>query len=46
VALGAHAVVIMDQAGWHMTDALIIPEKAYPLLSGSTGCSFTGLVDL
>ena len=27
VTLGAHAVVIMDQAGWHMTDALIIPEN-------------------
>jgi transposase len=27
VTLGAHAVVIMDQAGWHMTAALIIPEN-------------------
>lgn len=27
VALGGHAVVLMDQAGWHMTDALIIPEN-------------------
>ena len=27
VTLGAHAVVIMDQARWHMTDALIIPEN-------------------
>ena len=25
VTLGAHAVVIMGQAGWHMTAALIIP---------------------
>ena len=27
VTLVAHAVVIMDQAGWHMTDVLIIPEN-------------------
>jgi len=27
VTLGSHAVVIMDQAGWHMTAALIIPEN-------------------
>ena len=27
VTLGAHAVVIMGQAGWHMTAALIIPEN-------------------
>ncbi len=25
VAPGAHAVLLMDQAGWHMTDALIMP---------------------
>ena len=27
VAPGAHAVVLMDQAGWHMTEALIKPEN-------------------
>jgi len=27
VALGADAVLLMDQAGWHVTDALIIPEN-------------------
>jgi transposase len=27
VAPGAHAVLLMDQAGWHMTAALIIPEN-------------------
>ena len=27
VAPGAHAVMLVDQAGWHMTDALIIPEN-------------------
>jgi transposase len=27
VAPGAHAVVLVDQAGWHMTDALIIPAN-------------------
>ena len=27
VTLGAHAGVIMDQAGWHTTAALIIPEN-------------------
>ena len=26
VAPGAYAVVLMDQAGWHMTNALIVPE--------------------
>ena len=26
VAPSAHVVVIMDQAGWHRTDALVIPE--------------------
>jgi len=25
VATNAHAVVLMDQAGWHMTDKLIVP---------------------
>lgn len=27
VAPGAHAVVLMDQAGWHMTGALVIPNN-------------------
>ena len=27
VAPGAHAVVLMDQAGWHMTDKLYIPDN-------------------
>lgn len=27
VELGAHAVVILDQAGWHMTDRLDIPDN-------------------
>lgn len=27
VAPGAHAVLLMDQAGWHMTTALIMPEN-------------------
>jgi len=27
VALGGHAVVLMDQAGWHVTAALIIPAN-------------------
>ena len=27
VAPGAHAVMLVDQAGWHMTDALIIPDN-------------------
>jgi transposase len=26
-AAGAHAVLLMDQAGWHVTAALIIPEN-------------------
>ena len=27
VAPGAHAVILMDQAGWHTTGALILPEN-------------------
>jgi hypothetical protein len=27
VAPGAHAVVLMDQAGWHMTDKLDVPDN-------------------
>lgn len=27
VAPGAHAVVLMDQAGWHMTGKLDVPEN-------------------
>ena len=27
VAADAHAVLLMDQAGWHMTDKLIMPEN-------------------
>ena len=27
VAPGAHAVLLLDQAGWHMTDKLVIPEN-------------------
>ena len=27
VAPGAHAVLIVDQAGWHMTDKLVVPEN-------------------
>ncbi len=24
---GAHALVLLDQAGWHMTDKLILPDN-------------------
>jgi transposase len=27
VALGAHAVVLLDQAGWHTTDKLAVPAN-------------------
>ena len=27
VAPGAHAVMLVDQAGWHLTDALIVPDN-------------------
>ena len=27
VASGAHAVVMMDQAGWHMSGKLIVPDN-------------------
>jgi transposase len=27
IAADAHAVLLMDQAGWHMTDRLIVPEN-------------------
>lgn len=27
VAPGAHVVVLMDQAGWHMTGQLVVPDN-------------------
>ncbi|WP_246299933.1 transposase [Sinorhizobium psoraleae] len=27
VADGAHAILIMDQAGWHMSNNLMVPEN-------------------
>ena len=27
IAPGAHAVLLMDQAGWHMTDKLVVPDN-------------------
>jgi transposase len=27
VARGAHAVLLLDQAGWHTTDKLVVPEN-------------------
>jgi len=27
VAPGAHAVIMLDQAGWHTTDKLVIPDN-------------------
>jgi transposase len=27
VAPGAHAVLLLDQAGWHMTDKLLVPDN-------------------
>jgi transposase len=27
VALGAHAALIVDRAGWHMTDKLVVPSN-------------------
>jgi len=27
VALGTHAVLLLDRAGWHGSDALIVPPK-------------------
>lgn len=32
IAPGAHAILIMDQAGWHTTDKLSWPENLTPLL--------------
>jgi transposase len=31
VALGAHAVVLMDKAGWHVADELIVPANLTPV---------------
>jgi len=31
VASGAHAVLLMDRAGWHTTGALAIPENITPI---------------
>ena len=27
VAPGAHAVLLLDQAGWHLSDKLVVPAK-------------------
>jgi len=27
VARNAHAVLILDQAGWHLTDKLVVPDN-------------------
>jgi DDE superfamily endonuclease len=32
VAYGAHAVLLMDRAGWHTTSALDVPENITPIL--------------
>jgi transposase len=32
VAPGAHAVVLMDQAGWHTSDRIVIPDNISILL--------------
>ncbi len=39
VAPGAHAVVLLDQAGWHMTDKLAVPANIIllPILARSPG---------
>jgi hypothetical protein len=44
VTPGAHAVVLMDQAGWHMTKALIKPENIsiVPLLHEPSGRALNG----
>jgi hypothetical protein len=31
VAPGAHAIVLMDKAGWHIADALVVPANITPL---------------
>jgi transposase len=31
VAPGAHAVVLMDKAGWHIADDLVVPANITPV---------------
>ena len=31
VAPGAHAVVLMDKAGWHIADNLVVPANITPV---------------
>ena len=31
VAPGAHAVVLMDKAGWHIADDLVVPDNITPV---------------
>jgi transposase len=31
VAPGAHAVVLMDKAGWHIADDLVVPDNRTPV---------------
>ena len=30
VALGAHAIILLDQAGWHGAKALVVPNNELP----------------
>ena len=34
VAEGAHAVLLLDRAGWHTTGALDVPKNITPIFSG------------
>ena len=31
IAPGAHAVVLMDKAGWHIADELVVPANVTPV---------------
>ena len=37
VAKGAHAVVLLDRAGWHITNKLDMPENITPMLPAFAG---------
>ena len=36
VALGAHAIILLDQAGWHGAKALVVPNNTPAAIEVST----------
>jgi hypothetical protein len=43
VAPGAHAVLLLDQAGWHLSDKLAVPENITLVVLSFTRQSSTAI---